>query len=133
MKSRIYWGFTRIGFITGIVGSIGSILVGIFSAERPGPNGIFHNLSAILTFGGTVCSLFILSLSIIIFQTGIPKKFGVSGLFGPLIALIVYAIIINPLSEWVLLFTILTSLVPLKYYSKYFYKTIEEIKNICKS
>jgi hypothetical protein len=116
LKSRICCGLTRVGVIIGIGGSIGSVLVGIFSAERAGPNGIFHNSSAILTFGGITFSIFILSIVIIIFRTGIPKKFGVIGVFGPLIALIEYAITIHPLSEWILLITILISLVPLKFW-----------------
>jgi hypothetical protein len=114
LKSRILLILTRIGLIVGIVGSIGSILVGVFSSERAGPNSIFHNSSAVLTFGGLTFSSFFLCLCIILFQTGIPKKFGIFGLFGPLIALGVYTSTLYPLSEWVLFFTILAFLIPLK-------------------
>ncbi|MFW9950175.1 MAG: hypothetical protein ACFFKA_08625 [Candidatus Thorarchaeota archaeon] len=113
-QSKSVCGLFSVSSIIGIIGSTGSILVGIFSSERSGPNGIFHNSSAIMTFVGLSSSLFFLSVCIIVFRIGISKKFGILGLFCPLIALGVYGVTLFPITEWILLFSILASLLPLK-------------------
>ena len=94
----------------GVVGGIGLILVGIFSLERS--FGIAHGISSLMAFGGYVISILAFSVSIIKYNTTIPKSLALFG-FLPLIAFIMYLIVLSPFFEWLLFISILTSLTPL--------------------
>ncbi len=83
------------GFLTGIIGSVCYILVGIFSLDRAGPNGIIHGIFAILAFTGFVSSIFISSHYLVFYSHQTPKFIGVIGLVGPLFASFFNCIIIT--------------------------------------
>jgi len=108
----LFYKLTRYSSIVGVVGSIGIVFVGIFSLERKGPFGILHGFVSILAFGGFVVSLLSISITIIKYNTKIPKILALSG-FTPIIFLILYCILILPFLEWLLLLSIITSLFPL--------------------
>ena len=57
------------GFILAMMGSIGFILVGIFSRDRAGPDRVYHNACAGFAFGGFVVSVMLYSLVIIFAKT----------------------------------------------------------------
>jgi len=94
----------------GVVGGIGIMLVGIFSLERS--FGIAHGISSLVAFGGYILSIFAFSISIIKYNTTIPKSLAFFG-FLPLILFITYLIVLSPFLEWLLFISILTSLAPL--------------------
>jgi hypothetical protein len=96
----------------GIIGSIGIIFVGFFSFDRSGPRGLFHILSSLFAFGGFISALFAFGILICRTKAIMPKIIGVNGIV-PLLILIIYCIFPIPLLEWMLLFSILTSLIPL--------------------
>ncbi len=96
--------------ITGIFGSIGIIFVGVFSIDRA--FGILHILFSLLAFGGFTCSLFLFGVIILRFDTKVPKKVGILGI-PPLFVFVLQCALPNPLLEWILLFFILSSLIPL--------------------
>ncbi len=100
----------RYAMISGIIGSFGIMFVGLFSLDRA--FGLYHSLFSVLAFGGFGFSLLLFGLSIVCFNTGIPKFIGILGI-APLIISILHCFIISPLLEWILLFSILGSLIPL--------------------
>ena len=109
---KIRIGMLRSGLIFGIVGNVGYILVGIFSLDRAGPKELIHGSFAGLAFGGFIFSIFSFSICILFYQTHISKFYGIPGLVGPLFTSILHYITMNPLLEWILLFSILISLIP---------------------
>ena len=108
---------THAGLISGVIGGLGYMCVGIFSLERPGPNGAIHIISAGIAFTGFVLSILFFSIPLLLRQNIMPKIFGASGIILPLIILILNIILITPLLEWLLLFSILFHIVPLNYLS----------------
>jgi hypothetical protein len=102
----------RYGMYIGSIGSIGIIFVGIFSLDRAGPSGILHNSSSILAFGGFVVALSTYGATLCRKESKLLKIIGGNG-FIPLIMMIGNCIFPCPIMEWILLFTILTSLIPL--------------------
>jgi len=98
-------------FIFGFVGSISYIGVGIFSEDRSyyGLHGLFSELA----FGGFTLNALFMGWFIMLYDTKIPKILGLYGAFGPIIFLILFVIIGNPLFEWLLLFAILLWIIPL--------------------
>ncbi len=104
--------FSRYGVIIGTTGSIGIMFVGIFSLDRSGPFGLFHILSTIFAFGGFILALFTYGIILSKLKLKLQKIIGINGIV-PLIALIGNFMFPTPLMEWILLFTILTSLIPL--------------------
>ncbi|MFX1410426.1 MAG: hypothetical protein ACFFA6_08735 [Promethearchaeota archaeon] len=111
-KFRISYEISRSGLIFGIVGNAGYILVGIFSLDRAGPKTLIHGSFAGIAFSGFILSIFSFSLCIVFYQKKIPRIYGIFGLIGPLVTSIIQCIILEPLLEWILLFTILLSLIP---------------------
>ncbi len=101
---------TKCGFIIGVIGSLGIVFVGIFSLERA--PGFWHGLSSLIAFSGFVFSLLIFGVGIIRFNLGVPKSLAVFGFF-PLIAFILFLITFIPFFEWILLLSIIGSLIPL--------------------
>ncbi len=116
---RIYINYeiSKLGLIFGIAGNVGYIFVGIFSLDRAGSEIIIHGSFAGLAFSGFVLSIFSFSVCILFNQTNIPKFYGILGI-SPLGMSILYCIFLCPLIEWILLFTILISLIPLFFWIK---------------
>ncbi len=112
-KSGKLTNFSKFTIITGMIGSVGIILVGIFNLERA--SGILHGLSTVIAFGGYIISISALSLRINHLTIRISKLFVVNGVL-PIISLILYFILLSPLSEWIMLITIIFSLIPLFYW-----------------
>ena len=116
-KNSIKDFITRAGLISGIIGGVGYVCVGIFSLERSDPNGIIHDVSAIIAFLGFVFSILFFSIPALL-QKNIPYKiFGMSGITIPLLLFFLNGIFATPLLEWLLLFSILFHIVPLNYRS----------------
>ncbi|MGQ4876829.1 MAG: hypothetical protein ACP6IY_22415 [Promethearchaeia archaeon] len=116
--TRLRFRLGSYAFLTGIIGNIGYIMVGIFSEDRNFYG--LHMISSGLAFGGFVFSAFFFGLIIILYDVKISKYIGLYGVVGPFITLILYNIItyslnheLGPLMEWILLFSILLWLIPL--------------------
>jgi hypothetical protein len=103
---------SRYGAIVGNVGSIGIMSVGIFSLDRSGPFGAFHFISTIVAFGGFIVALLTFGILLYKMNSTLNKAIGINGIV-PLIILLGNIFFPSPLMEWFLLFTILTSLIPL--------------------
>jgi hypothetical membrane protein len=117
MKKADYMIISRIGNICGVIGGFGYICVGIFSLERSGPNGSIHMVSAIIAFIGFVFSILFFSIPALLHQNRVYKLFGLSGVFMPLLMLLLNCFIASSLLEWSLLFSILLHICPLNYWS----------------
>jgi hypothetical membrane protein len=116
--SRLRFRLSSLAFFFTIIGNLGYIGVGIFSADRDykilsvlgeGPHGIMSYLA----FGGFTFGAFFMGWLIVLYNTKIPKILGIYGIFGPLTISIVNLIESTPLLEWLLLFSILIWLIPL--------------------
>ncbi|MHA2390624.1 MAG: DUF998 domain-containing protein [Promethearchaeota archaeon] len=105
------------GLISGIVGGIGYFLIGVFSLDRPGSDGFYHGICAILAFTGFVFSIFFFSLRSLIQDCISSKLVGMSGIIIPLSLLLLNVIFVTPFLEWMLMFSILLYIVPLNYSS----------------
>lgn len=108
--------FVWFGFNSGLIGAIGYIFLGIFSLDRAGPGEIYHGLAMGFSFGGFIFSIFFYSLNIFLTHNCALKKIGVYGFTFPIIALIIYGLNANPLTEWILLYSILAFFLPFYYY-----------------
>ncbi|NVM34498.1 MAG: DUF998 domain-containing protein [Candidatus Lokiarchaeota archaeon] len=109
-KSKKLANYSKYGMITGMLGSVGIILVGIFSLERT--NGILHGVSSLIAFGGYIISISAFSLKIYHLATWLPRLFILNGVV-PIISLILYFTLLSPLSEWIMLIAIICTLIPL--------------------
>jgi hypothetical protein len=98
-------------FIFGFMGSLSYIGVGIFSEDRDYYG--LHNLTSTLAFGGFTFNALFSGLFVIIYRTKIPKILGLYGLLGPFFFLILFIVVSNALTEWLLLFSILLWIIPL--------------------
>ena len=116
--SRLRFRLSSFAFLFSIIGNIGYIGVGIFSADRDydflsvlgqGP----HGLMSYLAFGGFTFGAFFMGWIIVLYDTNIPKILGIYGIFGPLSVSILNLIESTPLLEWFLLFSILIWVIPL--------------------
>lgn len=105
------------GLISGIIGGIGYLFIGVFSLDRSGPDGLYHGVCAILAFSGFVLSIFFFSLRFFLQDKVVLNLFGIGGVTVPLIMLILNVVYVNPFLEWMLLFSILFHIVPLNYLS----------------
>ena len=115
--SRLRFRLSSFAFLFSIIGNLGYIGVGIFSADRDyeflsilgeGPHGIMSYLA----FGGFTFGAFFMGWLIVLYDTKIPKLLGIYGIFGPLIISILNLIESTPLLEWLLLFSILIWIIP---------------------
>ncbi|MFX1320777.1 MAG: hypothetical protein ACFFAQ_03945 [Promethearchaeota archaeon] len=116
-KFRIGYGISRSGLIFGIVGNVGYIFVGIFSLDRAGPMRLIHGSSAGIAFGGFILSILLFSLYVMFFHGTNQNRCWTFGLIAPLFTFFLYCILIQPIIEWILLFTILISLIPQFFWS----------------
>lgn len=116
--SRLRFRLSSFAFLFSLIGNLGYIGVGIFSADRDikalsilgeGPHGIMSYLA----FGGFTFGAFFMGWIIVLYHTGIPKILGFYGIFGPFFTAILNLIDSTPLLEWVLLFSILIWIIPL--------------------
>ena len=118
--SRLRFRLSSFAFLFSIIGNIGYIGVGIFSADRDfdflsvlgqGP----HGLMSYLAFGGFTFGAFFMGWLIVLYDTKIPKTLGIYGIFGPLTISVLNLIDSTPLLEWLLLFSILIWVIPLAF------------------
>ncbi len=118
--SRLRFRLSSFAFLFSIIGNIGYIGVGIFSANRDyeflsvlgqGPHGIMSYLA----FGGFTFGAFFMGWLIVLYNTEIPKMLGIYGIFGPFIVSILNLIVSTQLLEWFLLFSILIWVIPLSF------------------
>lgn len=116
-KSHTNFKIVRFRLLFGMVGNVGYILVGIFSSDRAGPSGLIHGCFAAMAFSGFILSIFLFSLSIMFFQGTAQNRCWIFGLIAPLFAFLLYCVLIYPIVEWILLFTILISLIPQFFWS----------------
>ncbi|MHA1671497.1 MAG: hypothetical protein ACTSV5_13105 [Promethearchaeota archaeon] len=99
--------FVKLGFISGIIGAVGYIFLGIFSLDRAGPGEWYHGASMGFSFGGFIFSIFFYSLNLVLTHECNLKKVGLYGITFPLICFAWYALTNNPLAEWISLYSIL--------------------------
>ncbi|MFW9969914.1 MAG: DUF998 domain-containing protein [Candidatus Odinarchaeota archaeon] len=111
-QTTLTFNLSRDGVIIGTIGSLGIMCVGIFSLDRSGPLGIFHVISTICAFGGYILALLMYGILMYKMNSRLHKIIGVNGII-PVLVLIANIMFPIPLMEWILLFTILTSLIPL--------------------
>ena len=108
--------FLEVGVVSGIVGNVSYIFLGVFSLDRAGPGQIYHGLIAFISFGGYIISIFFFSLNIILSHKCKLKNLGVFGLVVPILLVFFYCIISTPLIEWFLLSSIVLFMLFLEYY-----------------
>lgn len=108
--------FVEFGAVLGVIGNAGYVFLGVFSLDRAGPGQIFHGVTALLAFGGSVVSIFFYSLSIVLSHRCKLRNLGLFGLITPTSLLFIYCVISIPLIEWFLLSSILGFLFLLDYY-----------------
>jgi hypothetical membrane protein len=116
--SRLRYRIGSYAFLCSIIGSVGYILVGVFSEDRsPNLFGLMgaHSLASTLAFAGFTFAAFFLGWIIILYNVKIPKILGIYAIFGPIAALILFAAIPTALWEWMLLFSILIWIIPLSF------------------
>jgi hypothetical protein len=101
---------SQYGMLTGFLGSVGIVFVGIFSIERSHiiPHGIF----SVLAFGGYIFSITIFSIRIYQCPLRVSKLFILTGSL-PILSLVLYFTLLTPLYEWLMLLSIITSIIPL--------------------
>ncbi|MFX1327506.1 MAG: hypothetical protein ACFE91_05105 [Promethearchaeota archaeon] len=100
----------RYRMVSGLLGSIGIIFVGFFNLDRA--CGLCHSLFCFLAFGGFICSLLVQGIMIFQNEIEIPKSVGLTSIV-PLIVFIFHCFFPFPLLEWILLFSIISALLPL--------------------
>ena len=108
--------FAKIGLISGVIGNLGLIFVGIFSLDRSGPDQIYHGISAFFAFSGIVVSIFFFSLNIVLSHKCNLKKLGAFGLVVPLVLFVLNCVVASPMIEWVLYYSIIAFLLALDCY-----------------
>ena len=108
--------FAKIGLVSGVIGNIGLVFVGIFSLNRAGPGQIYHGISAFFAFSGIVVSIFFFSLNIVLSHNCALKKLGAFGLIVPLALFILNCTIAIPIIEWILYYSIIAFLLALDCY-----------------
>ncbi|MCK4285905.1 MAG: hypothetical protein KAX18_06870 [Candidatus Lokiarchaeota archaeon] len=118
--SRLRFRLSSFAFLFSIIGNLGYIGVGIFSADRDyeflsilgqGP----HGLMSYLAFGGFTFGAFFMGWLVVLYDTKIPKILGIYGICGPLTVSVLNLIDSTPLLEWFLLFSILIWVIPLAF------------------
>jgi len=105
--SRCSKAFVKLGFLSGIIGAVGYIFLGVFSLDRAGPGELYHGISMGFSFGGFLFSIFFYSLNLVLTHNCNLKRVGFYGIFFPLICFTWYALTNNPLAEWIALYSIL--------------------------
>ncbi|MFX0143360.1 MAG: DUF998 domain-containing protein [Candidatus Hodarchaeota archaeon] len=115
-KTKKYIPLSYVGMISGMIGSIGIVFVGVFSLDRS--DGIIHGIFSVLAFGGFILSIAIFSLRIWHCPMKISKMFLVTGVL-PILSTILYFTLLTPLYEWLMLLSIIFSILPLFWWTTY--------------
>ena len=108
--------FLELGIVSGVVGNVSYIFLGVFSLDREGPGQIYHGIIAFISFGGFIISIFFFSLNIVLSHRCKLKNLGTFGLVVPILLFILYCVIAIPLIEWLLLSSIVLFMLFLDYY-----------------
>jgi len=108
--------FLELGVLSGVVGNVGYIFLGVFSLDRAGPEQIYHGIIALISFGGFIISIFFFSLNIVLSHKCKLKNLGAFGLVVPIFLVFLYCMITIPLIEWFLLSSIVFFMLFLDYY-----------------
>lgn len=108
--------FLELGVVSGIVGNVSYIFLGVFSLDRAGPGQIYHGIIAFISFGGFIISIFFFSLNIVLSHRCKLKNLGTFGLVVPILLFMLYCAISIPLIEWLLLSSIVLFMLFLDYY-----------------
>lgn len=108
--------FLELGVVSGVVGNVSYIFLGVFSLDRAGPGQLYHGIIAFISFGGYIISIFFFSLNIVLSHKCKLKNLGVFGLVVPLLIVVLYCVISTPLIEWFLLSSIVLFMLCLEYY-----------------
>ena len=87
------------GLTIGVIGGLSYFFVGVFSLERAGPNGVFHNSFAGSAFFGFVFSIFLFNLQYLLCKVDVSKTFGMIGTTMPLLVFFINCIISFPIFE----------------------------------
>ncbi|MFX1346546.1 MAG: hypothetical protein ACFFAI_15720 [Promethearchaeota archaeon] len=116
--SRLRFRLSSFAFLFSIIGNLGYIGVGIFSADRDYKSLSIlgespHGVMSYLAFGGFTFGAFFMGWLIILYGIKIPKLLGIYGIFGPLTISILNLIDSTPFLEWLLLFSILIWIIPI--------------------
>jgi len=91
-QRKKFVSLTRLGFISGLLGDIGFIGVGIFSLQR-NFFGI-HYVFAYLLFGGYTFTALIVGILILLYQTQLSALMGLSGVIYPILIFIGFLIVL---------------------------------------
>ena len=108
--------FAKIGLVSGVLGNLGLVFVGIFSLDRAGPDQIYHGISAFFAFCGIAVSIFFFSLNIVLSHKCNLKKLGAYGLVVPLVLLFLNCVIATPIFEWLFYYSIIAFILVLDCY-----------------
>lgn len=108
--------FLELGVVSGIVGNVSYIFLGVFSLDRAGPGQIYHGIIAFISFGGFIISIFFFSLNLVLSHRCKLKNLGTFGLVVPILLFMLYCAISIPLIEWLLLSSIVLFMLFLDYY-----------------
>lgn len=114
--SRLRFRLGSNAFFFSLMGNIAYIFVGIFSEDRNAPLLYFasyHDVFSFFTFTGFALAAFFIGWIIVLYDTKVPKLFGIYGIIGPPSMLFAFLYTIEALWEWILLFSILLWIIPL--------------------
>jgi hypothetical protein len=114
--SRLRFRLSSNAFFFSLMGNIGYIFVGILSEDRNAQLldfASYHDVVSFFAFTGFAFGAFFLGWIIVLYDTKIPKIFGIYGIIGPSTMLFVFLYTMEALWEWILLFSILLWIIPL--------------------
>ncbi len=73
---------------------------------------ILHGLFAVVAFGGFIISIVVFSFKIARLNVPLSRQFIINGII-PLTSVILYFLEISPLTEWIMLLSVILSLIPI--------------------
>ena len=114
--SRLRFRLSSNAFFFSLMGNIGYIFVGIFSEDRNAPLldfASYHDVVSFFSFTGFAFGAFFIGWIVVLYNTKIPKIFGIYGIIGPPTMLIIFLYAMEALWEWILFFSILLWIIPL--------------------
>lgn len=114
--SRLRFRLGSNAFLFSLMGNLAYIFVGIFSEDRNYPLlefATFHDVFSFFSFTGFALGAFFIGWIIVLYDTKLPKLFGIYGIIGPPSMLFVFLFTMEALWEWILLFSILLWIIPL--------------------
>ncbi|MFX1567076.1 MAG: DUF998 domain-containing protein [Promethearchaeota archaeon] len=114
--SRLRFRLGSNAFFFSLMGNLAYIFVGIFSEDRNYPLldfASFHDVFSFFSFTGFALGAFFIGWIVLLYDTKIPKLFGIYGIIGPVSILFAFLYTMEALWEWILLFSILLWIIPL--------------------